>query len=702
MKYSCVALIFVMGLISLNCAEEPVNPFLSEWQTPFGVPPFSEIGDADYLPAFREGIAKQKEEVEAIASNVEPASFENTVVALETSGELLRKVGGVFFNLRSANTNDQIQQIAKELSPMLSKHNDEILLNAPLFKRIEAVYEAREGLDLDVEDRTLLEETYKEFVRGGASLDEGQKERLIKINEQLALLSVEFGENVLKETNEFALVIEDREGLAGLPDSVVSAAAEAAAERGMEGKWVITLHKPSLIPFLQYSERRELRERAFRGYTERGNQGNQYDNNDIVARTAELRAERAGMLGFETHADYVLDESMAKKPEAVYELLNKLWAPSLEMAREEAALLQTLGREDAADFRLEPWDWWFYAERVRQQRYELNEEELRPYFQLEKVRDGAFEVANKLYGLTFHERDDLPTYHPDVQAFEVQEADGSHVGVLYLDYFPRESKRGGAWMNSYRKQSGSGGDQVTPVICNVCNFSKPTGDVPALLSLEEVGTLFHEFGHALHGLLSQCRYESLSGTAVPRDFVELPSQIMENWASNRDVMKSFARHYQTGEAIPDELIDKIEAARQFNQGFVTVEYLAAAFLDMNWHTLTGPASKSVGDFEREALDQLGLIPEIVVRYRSPYFSHIFSGGYASGYYSYIWAEVLDADAFEAFKERGLFDQETASSFRQNILSRGGSEEPMKLYLRFRGSEPRIEPLLERKGLISGE
>ncbi len=688
----------ILGVLAVSCAEQESNPFFSDFNTPFGVPPFDLIKADHYLPGFAEGIEEQNEEVAAIASNPETPSFENTIEALETSGALLRKVRRVFFNMTSANTNDALQGIAKEVAPMLSKHGDDILLNPVLFSRVEAVYQQKDRLDLGPEQRTLLLETYKDFVRGGARLDEQGKAELRRINEELSVLKVQFSENVLQENNAFELVIEDEEDLAGLPGAVITAAAETAEERGHKGIWVFTLHKPSMIPFLQFSDRRELREEIFTAYVNRGSNGNAFDNNVAAARSAVLRAERAKLLGHETFADYVLEKNMARTPQAVYALLDQLWKPSLEMAKKEAEVLQAMALDGGSDSALKPWDWWYYAEKERKKKYDLDEEALRPYFKIENVRDGAFAVANQLYGITFEERTDLPKYHEDVVTFEVKEADGSHIGVLYLDYFPRAGKRGGAWMDAFRKQSGSGGERVAPVICNVCNLSKPTGDRPSLLNLEEVRTLFHEFGHALHGLLSDCEYESLAGTDVPRDFVELPSQIMENWATHPEVLKTYARHYETGEVIPQELIDKIEASGKFNQGFAMVEYLAASYLDMDWHTLTGNSEPNAEAFAKESMQRIGLIPEIVERYRSPYFSHIFSGGYASGYYSYIWAEVLDADAFQAFKETSLFDRETASSFRENILARGGSEDPAILYERFRGAEPQIDALLERKGL----
>jgi len=675
------------------------NPFFSEFDTPFGTPPFDKIKEEHFLPAFKEGIEQQKKEIAAITSNEEAPTFANTIEALEYSGELLTKVSNVFDNLDSAHTNETLQAIAKETAPMLSQLRDDINLNEDLFSRIKAVYETKDQLALSQEQNMLLEKIYQDFVRGGANLAPEDKESFRNINQELALLSVQFGENVLKETNAFELVIENEEDLSGLPENVISAAAEAARERGHEGKWVFTLHKPSMIPFLQFSKKRDLREEIFKAYINRGNNDNEYDNKAILSKMAALRVKRAQLLGYDTHAHFVLEQNMAKVPENVYDLLSRLWDPALKMAKMEAADLQKLIENEGQNFKLEPWDWWYYAEQLKKAKYDLDDEITRPYFKLENVRDGVFYVANQLFGLQFIERTDIPKYHPDVTVFEVQEADGTHVGILYTDYFPRASKRGGAWMNSFRKQYRKNGKMITPIICNVGNFTKPTADKPSLLTFEEAATMFHEFGHALHGLLSNCTYRRLSGTAVPRDFVELPSQIMENWALHPEVIKTYAKHYQTGESIPQELLEKINNARLFNLGFATVEYLAASFLDMDWHTLEEPVEKDPIEFEDQSMEKIGLIPEIVVRYRSPYFSHIFSGGYAAGYYSYMWAEVLDADAFEAFKQKGLFDQETALALRKYIYSAGGTDEPMDLYIKFRGHEPEVEPLLRRKGFI---
>jgi peptidyl-dipeptidase Dcp len=630
--------------------------------------------------------------------NADPPTFENTLEALEESGRLLRNVQNVFRNMSSAHTNEDIQGIAKEIAPKLSKHFDDIKFNDRLFQRVKAVYGQRDGLELTPEQDRLLEKYYKDFIRGGAGLSADKKAELAEINQELSVLSITFGENLLKENNRFELVIESEDDLAGLPEAVRTAAAEAAVERGHEGKWVFTLHKPSMIPFLQYSEKRDLREKIFKAYIERCNHDDELDNKKILSRMASLRVKKAKLLGYETHAHFVLEENMAKEPENVYDLLEKLWKPALKRAKQEAAALQEMIDEEGGSFELEAWDWWYYAEKLKKAQYELDDEILRPYFELENVRSGAFDLAGRLFGITFEEIKEVPKYHEDVRVFEVKDADGSHVGVLYTDYYPRASKRGGAWMSAYIQQSKLWGERQVPVITNVGNFSKPTGDMPALLSLDEVYTLFHELGHGLHGLLSDCTYPMLSGTNVAQDFVELPSQIMENFVTEPEMLKNYACHYKTGEPIPQELIEKIRMAKHFNQGFATTEYLAASFLDMDWHTLTEPAELDPVQFEKKSLGRIGLIPEIVVRYKSPYFRHIFSGDYSSGYYSYVWAEVLDADAFQAFKETSLFDRETGMKFRRNVLSAGGTEDPMMLYKRFRGAEPKIDPLLERRGL----
>ncbi|MDD5765879.1 MAG: M3 family metallopeptidase [Candidatus Marinimicrobia bacterium] len=684
-------------LLFMSCSHKIDNPFFSEFDTPFGTPAFDKIKDEHYLPAFKAGLEQDSLEVIAVADNPAEPTFANTIEALEGTGEMLSRVSSVFYNMLESNTNDSLQNIAKTVAPLLSKHSDDILMNAKLFQRVKAVYDQKDQLGLNPEQMKLLEKNYKEFVRGGANLDDSRKTELRKINEELSVLSLKFGDNILAEDNAFELVIENPSDLAGLPQSVITAASETATERGKSGKWVFTLQAPSIWPFLQYSERRDLREKIFKAYASRGNHDNDLDNKVILTRIAALRLQRANLLGYATHADFILEENMAKNPAAVYNLLDQLWQPALKRSQNEAKDLQKMLTKEAKNLRLKPWDWFYYTEKLRKEKYDLDDEALRPYFDLEKVRNGAFDVATKLWGITFTERTDIPKYHDDVKVFEVKEADGSHIGILYVDYFPRASKGGGAWMSNFREQKRKDGKNIAPIIVNVYNFTKPTSDKPSLLTLDEVETLFHEFGHALHGLFSNCSYKKISGTNVSRDFVEVPSQIMENWATHPEVMKSYAKHYQTGEPIPDELIEKIKKSERFNMGFISLEYLAASILDMNWHTITQPETDAI-TFEDQAMAKIGLIPEIIPRYKSYYFRHIFAGGYSAGYYAYIWAEVLDADAFQAFEEKGLFDQATAKSFRDNILSKGGAEDPMVLYKRFRGSEPKIDALLERRGL----
>jgi len=686
-------------VIAAVCSFAPVseNPLLARFNTPFGVPPFDQIRIEHYSPAYQIAMRQQREAVETIAASTEAPTFANTIEALEGSGALLTRVDNIFNAMNSSNTNDEMQGIAKEVAPLLSAHNDAILFNEKLFSRVKAVHDRRNKLDLNQEQRRLLEKTYRDFVRGGANLNAAQKAELSDINEELSVLALQFEENLLKETNKFELVIENRDDLAGLPAAVETAAAEEARQRAQEGKWVFTTRKPSMIPFIQYSERRGLREKLYRAYISRGDHNDELDNKKVLSRIAALRVKRAQLLGYKTHADYVLEEAMAKNPGAVYDFLNKLWKPSLARARGEAASFQEMIDKEGGLFKLSPWDWWYYAEKVRKAQYDLDDEMLRPYFELENVRAGAFMLAGKLWGITFEERTDIPKYQADVRTFEVKEADGRHIGILYTDYYPRESKQGGAWCGEFRAASKLGGAIETPVIYNVGNLAQPTGDTPALLNFDEVTTLFHEFGHALHGLLSECTYTTTQGVAT--DFVELPSQIMENWATDPEFLTMYARHYKTGEPIPDELIAKIRKSSTFNQGFATVEYLAASFLDMDWHTVTEPQELEATAFEAKSLGGIGLIPEIISRYRSPYFAHIFGdGGYSAGYYSYIWAEVLDADAFQAFKETSLFDQKTAQAYRKYILAAGGSDDEMTLYRKFRGRDPKIESLLERRGL----
>ncbi|MDZ7724793.1 MAG: M3 family metallopeptidase [candidate division KSB1 bacterium] len=691
------ATVWLLSLVVLFTAHAKENPLLQEFDTPFQVPPFNRIQVEHFVPAFEQAIKDHNQEIEAIVENTQPPTFENTIAALDYSGEKLNQIELVFYNLRSADSNPQIQEIAKEISPKLSAHYDSILLNADLFKRVKTVYNKKDKFDLNREQETVLEKIYKDFVRGGADLSETDKDTLRDINQQMSLATIQFGDNVLAETNDFQLILEESD-LDGLPEWLRSSAAEAAKDAGHSGKYVFTLHKPSWIPFLQYSERRDLREKLYKAVMMRGDNGNENDNKGIIRNIVNLRVQKAHLLGYDSHAHYVLDRNMAGQPERVYSLLNKLWGAALPVAKQEAADMQAMIDEQGDDFKLASWDWWYYAEKVRQQKYALSEEELKPYFKLTAMRDGAFDLANRLFGLEIRPLTSLPVYHDDVETFEVLDRDGTRLGILYMDFYTRASKRGGAWCTSFREQMKVDGERILPVVSIVTNFPKPSGDTPSLLSYDNVETLFHEFGHGLHNLLSQCTYPRVSGTSVPRDFVELPSQIMENWPAEPSVIRKYAWHYKTGEPMPDELIAKLDKSKHFNQGFATVEYLAASFLDMDYHTLEKQQELDVNGFEDQSMKSLGLIDEIIPRYRSTYFMHIFSGGYSSGYYSYIWAEVLDADAYQAFKENGLFDPETAESFRKYILETGGSDDAMVLYKRFRGHEPTIKPLLERRGL----
>jgi peptidyl-dipeptidase Dcp len=673
------------------------NPLLEAWDTPFGVPPFDEIRNDHYLPAFRTAMERHQAEIEAITSSEAPATFDNTIVAMERAGQDLSRVSRAFYAVEGAHSNDTLREVARTVAPELSSHRDDIRFNPDLWVRVKAVWDGKETAGLNPEQAMLLEETYDGFVRSGAALDESAKSRLREINAELAELSTDFSQNLLAETNDFDLHVEDRADAGHVPGNLLVAAEAEAKKRGHEGGLSFTLQRPSVNPFLQYSPNRELRERIFLGYAMRGDNDNERDNKAILARMANLRVEKAKLLGYDSYAEYVLSDNMAETPARVYDLLDRIWQPALAVAAADRDSYTEMMRAEGLNEDFEAWDWRYYAEKVRKARYDLDEETLRPYFEVNSARDGVFLVANRLYGITFEELQDMPRWHPDQQVFEVKEADGTHIGILYMDFFIRDSKRGGAWMNSLRSQSRFDGE-VTPIVTTNFNFPAPTGDTPALLSFGDVETLAHEMGHALHGLFSDVTYRSLSGTSVDRDFVELGSQIMENWMGEPEVLEQYAKHFVTGESIPEELIEKLDNASKFDQGFLTVEYLAASYLDLAWHTLTEPTTTGPREFEQSEMDRIGLIEEIIPRYRSPYFAHIFSGGYSSGYYSYIWAEVLDADAFQAFKETGLFDRETAERFRREVLSQGGTRPGMELYRNFRGRDPSIEPLLERRGL----
>ncbi|MDD4922064.1 MAG: M3 family metallopeptidase [Bacteroidales bacterium] len=679
-------------------ANDAENPFFKTYEKPYGAPPFDLIKVKHYMPAFQEGIKQQNQEINALVSNPAIPTFENTIAALDFSGELLRKVNLVFFSLTESETNDEMTKIAEQVTPILSEHGDNIYLNAQLFARVKILFEKKASLNLTREQERLLEDTYKKFVRSGASLKVPDQARLREINKDLSLLTLKFSDNVLNEINSFRLVIDNKSDLSGLPQSVVDAASESAQAVGLRGKWLFTLHIPSLIPFLQYADNRALREKMYKAYISKGDNDQENDNKKVVDQIVNDRIERAKMLGFQNHAAYVLDENMAKNPETVMPFLDGIWKRGLAQAKKEVLEMQQMIQSEGKDFKLQAWDWWYYSEKVRKARFNLDESEIKPFFQLENVRQGAFTVANKLYGIQFEKVDNVPVYHPDVEVFKVMDADGSYLGLFYSDYFPRSGKRSGAWMGNFRDAYVKNGKEVRPFIYNVGNFTKPTADAPSLLNEDEVKTLFHEFGHGLHGLLTKCQYISTSGTNVAQDFVELPSQVMENWAMHPDVLKYYAKHYQTGAVIPDSLIEKIRKAGTFNQGFMTTELVAAALLDMDWHTQTKKQTFDVRAFEKSKMDSIGLIDEIAPRYRSTYFNHIFSGGYSAGYYAYLWAEVLDADAFEAFVEKGIFDKATATAFRKYILERGDSEDPMVLYRKFRGANPNPEALLKRRGL----
>jgi peptidyl-dipeptidase Dcp len=671
------------------------NPLLASFDTPFGVPPFDRIRPEHFLPAFAEGMQQQNAAIESIVNNPAGPTWENTVEALFNSDVLLNTVTSIFDNLTSANTNAALQKISEEIKPRLSGHEDAITLNPRLFARIKAVHEQKERLNLDPARSYLLERLYRSFVLDGALLPAEKQAELRDVNRELASLAVQFDTNLLAETNAFKLVIDNEADLAGLPDAVIATAAEAAAADSLPGKWLFTTHKPSMIPFLQYARSRELRQRLYAAYTNRGNNGNAQDNKAILARMVELRANKAQLLGFPTYAAYRLETRMAKTPERAFALLNSLWEKSLRVAKTEAAELQAIIDQEAGGFKLASWDWMYYAEKLHKAKYDLDENEIRPYFQVERVREGLFTVANRLYGLTFTPLPDLPRPHPDAQAYAVKEADGAHLGVLYLDFFPRESKEGGAWCLEYRGHHFRDGREITPITTVVCNLTRPTENTPALLSMDDTETLFHEFGHALESLLSRVPYAS---SYVAMDFVELPSQIMEHWAFHPEVLTLYARHYRTGEAIPQNLIDRIRNATLFNQGFATTEYLAASLLDLAYHSLPAGEKVDVAKFEQDVFTRYGLIPEIVSRYRSTYFGHI-TGSYDAGYYSYIWAAVLDNDAFDLFSANGIFDQATAASFRRNILERDGVADPLEMFVSFRGREPAVEPLLRARGLM---
>ena len=701
MKAVSFVLIMAMFVLLANtgCKQKTMtdnsNPFFSQFDTPFNVPPFEKIMAKHYVPAFEKGMAEGREGLEKILNNTEAPTFQNTVDPLDSLGSLLTKVSSVFFSQTSANTNDSLQQIEVEISPKLSVYRDEILLNPKLFTKVKSIYENRDSFNLDDEQKFLLENLYKGFVRNGALLSGADQDTLKKLNQEISVLTVNFSQNVLSETNRFKLIIDQEADLKGLPENVTAGAAEIAKQDSLAGKWVFTVQKPSMLPFLTYDENRDLRRKLYDAYLTRGNHNDQLDNKKNLASIVSLRAKRAKLLGYKSHADLNLENRMAKNPEKVWALLDQLWKPALKVAGEELSEMQKIADREGAKFKIEPSDWWYYAEKLRKEKYDLDDSELRPYFKLENVREGAFTAANKLYGITFTPIESIPLPHPDARAFEVKEADGTLIGVLYMDFLTRASKGQGAWCGSYRDHRWLNGSEVKPVVTMVCNFSNPAGDTPSLLSLDDVNTLFHEFGHSLQGLFSVNKY---SMTSAAMDIIELPSQIMEHWATEPEVLKMYAKHYKTGEIIPDALISKIQKSSYFNTGFDNVEILAASMLDMAYYTLEAPVNIDIEKFEKDYLRKIGLIKEIEPRYKSTYFLHIV-GGYDAGYYCYTWAAVLDNDAFEAFKEKGIFDKATADSFRKNILAPMGITDSEQSFIKFRGREPVITALLKNRGLM---
>lgn len=690
-----------MGLVLAGCApkaDPDVNPFFTDYNTPFDAPPFDRIDNEHYLPAFQEAVKQHKAEIEAIIADPDPPDFENTIVAFDESGALLRRVNPVYGGLRSAETNPRLQEIAREVTPLLTAHSNDISLNEDLFRRIQAVYADRADLGLDVEQMRLVEKIYEDFERSGAALSPEKKQEFRKLSERMSMVSLQLSDNLLAETNNFRLVLDDEADLAGLPEAVIEAAAEEARKSGKDGKWVFTMAKPSWTPFLQFSPRRDLREKLYRGYFMRGDNDNEHDNKELFAELMQLRQRMSRLMGHQNYAEYFLEIQMARNPGNVYDFLYRIWEPALARAESELAEMQAIADREGAGYKLESWDWWYYAEKLRKEKYDLDDDELKPYFTLDNVRDGNFYVSNRLYGLEFVKRPEVPVYHEEVEAYEVFDHDGSHLGILYIDPHPRPGKRVGAWCGTYRSGAYENGEKIAPIVTIVMNFTRPSGDMPAVLSWDETTTYFHEFGHALHNFFADGRYRRTS-RSVPRDFVELPSQIMENWAGEPEVLKVYARHYETGEPMPDELIERLRNSGNFNQGFMNTEYVAAAILDMDWHTAEHGETIDVNGFENASMARIGLIDEIIPRYRTTYFAHIFGPGYAAGYYVYNWAGVLDADAFQAFKETSdLFNPELAVRFRQHIMADNGLGEGMEQYVKFRGKEPAIDAFLIQKGL----
>ena len=693
MKKALYLLSLSIMLISTSCSNsDNTSALLRDSKAPFGAPEFPLYTVEQFREGFEKGIAEKRADIKKILENSEAPTFENTIEALECSGKLLDKVSNIFFTLNESDNSDEMTEVENYAIPLLTELNGYICMNDTLFARIRAIYDAKESLSLNEEQTIVLQNYYDAFVRGGALLNEADKAKLLQINTDLGLAGIEFGKNLLNDNKAFKLVITDEKDLAGLPQSSIDAAAEAAKADSIEG-WVITLDKPSCIPFMQYADNRELRKQVYKAYYNRGNNDNENNNKEVIAKMLKLRQEKAKLLGFESYAHFVLDEKMAKTPEAALNLLNSIWTPAMKRAKEESAALRTI-----AGHNIEGWDWFYYTEKLRKAKYSLNDADIKPYFKLENVLQGAFDCASKLYGIKFVKHTDIPVYYEGVETYQVLGNDGSHLGIFYTDFFPRASKRQGAWMVNFVNQRNINGENIRPFIVNVCNFTAPQGDTPALLNIDETRTLFHEFGHALHGLLTQAHYPSVSGTSVKHDFVELFSQIYEKWAIHPDVLRTYAKHYQTGEIIPDSIIEKMQRSSHFNSGFETSEVVAAALLDMKMHLLDSYENFDCNAFENTLRSELGFVKEIEYRYRSTNFSHVFGGGYEVGYYSYLWAEVLDCDAFELFLQKGIFDKETAASFKQ-LLEMGGSKDPMREYRRFRGAEPDPAAMLRTRGLI---
>tara|TARA_B100000579_G_scaffold437788_1_gene469026 strand:+ start:14449 stop:16608 length:2160 start_codon:yes stop_codon:yes gene_type:complete len=711
-------ILFITGLLLFfTCQDKTkqsnlntdINPFFQEWDTPYKIPPFLYIKDEHYMPAFEKGMEENLKEIDEIVTNSTPPTFANTIEELERTGKLLSRVQRTFFNLAGSNTNPKLQELQRELSPILSAHYDKIVLNKGLFLRVEKLWESRENLGLTSEQLKLLQDTRKQFVRSGALLNDQQKAQITTINSKISELTTTFGQNLLAETNGFELILSKND-LEGLSEDVIAAASESANQKMNQAdteeekekykdKYVFTPHRTSMYPFLTESTRRDLREKLYNSYIMRGDNNNTTDNKNVAAQIAKLRAEKANLMGYKTHAHFILEERMLKTPEEVYNLLSQLWKPALKRAQLEVADMQKVVDSEGHDFKIEAWDWWQYSEKVRKEKYDLDEAAIKPYLSLDNALQGVFNTTNKLWGISFTEIFDIDLYHPDARIWEVNDKDGSHLGVFIGDYFTRSNKRGGAWMSSFKGQSNLD-TRERPIVVNVCNFPAPVGDAPSLLSFENLITLFHEFGHAMHGILTNVTYGSMAGTSGPRDFTEFPAQILEHWASEPEILKSFATHYETGETIPNNLINKLLKASKFNQGFMNTEYLAASLLDMDWHTISADEDlKDTNEFEEQSLKKYGLIKEIAPRYRSTYFAHVFSGGYSSGYYSYVHSAVLDSDGFEAFKESGdVFDSNLAEKLREHVYEKGSTEEAMDLYVKFRGRKPIIEPLLKVRGL----